>query len=93
MVRNILLSFIPIFVAVDALGVFPIFISLTEGMEQRQKSKIIIQSMLTALCLAVSFIFLGKAVFKLLGITIGDFMVAGGALLFCLAVFWPHLFA
>jgi multiple antibiotic resistance protein len=86
MVRNILLSFIPIFVAVDALGVFPIFISLTEGMEQRQKSKIIIQSMLTALCLAVSFIFLGKAVFKLLGITIGDFMVAGGALLFCLAV-------
>jgi multiple antibiotic resistance protein len=29
---------------------------------------------------------LGKAVFKLLGITIGDFMVAGGAILFCLAV-------
>jgi len=86
MIRDIFLSFIPIFVAVDAIGVLPIFVSLTEGIEQHQKTKIIIQSMFTALCLAVGFIFLGKAVFNLLGITIGDFMVAGGAILFCLAV-------
>jgi len=84
--RNILLSFIPIFVAVDAIGVLPIFVSLTEGIEPSKRTKIIIQSMLTALCLAVGFIFLGRAVFKVLGITMGDFMVAGGAILFCLAV-------
>jgi multiple antibiotic resistance protein len=86
MLKDIFLSFIPIFVAVDAIGVLPIFVSLTEGIEPSRKTKIIIQSMLTALFLAVGFIFLGKAVFKLLGITIGDFMVAGGAILFCLAV-------
>ena len=86
MVRNILLSFIPIFVAVDAVGVLPIFVSLTEAIEPREKTKIIIQSMLTALCLAVGFIFLGQAVFKVLGITIGDFMIAGGAILFSLAI-------
>ncbi len=86
MLKDIFLSLIPIFVAVDAIGVLPIFVSLTEGTESRQKTKIIIQSMFTALCLAVGFIFLGKAVFKLLGITIGDFMVAGGAILFSLAV-------
>jgi len=86
MVRNILLSFIPIFVAVDAIGVLPIFVSLTEGMEPSQRTKIIIQSMFTALCLAVGFIFLGQAVFKVLGITIGDFMIAGGAILFSLAI-------
>jgi multiple antibiotic resistance protein len=86
MARDILLSFIPIFVAVDAVGVLPIFVSLTEGIERSERAKIIIQSMLTALCLAVGFIFLGKAVFKILGITIGDFMVAGGAILFCLAI-------
>ena len=56
--RDILLSFIPIFVAVDAVGVLPIFVSLVEGIEPRQRTKIIIQSMLTALCLAVGFIFL-----------------------------------
>ncbi|MGA2092538.1 MAG: MarC family protein, partial [Sedimentisphaerales bacterium] len=35
---------------------------------------------------AIGFVFLGQLVFRLLGITIGDFMVAGGALLFCIAI-------
>jgi len=86
MLNNILLAFISIFVAVDAVGVLPIFISLTEGREEKEKTKIIVQSMFTASGLAVGFILLGKGVFKLLGITIGDFMVAGGAILFCLAI-------
>jgi multiple antibiotic resistance protein len=34
----------------------------------------------------VGFIFLGKAVFKFLGITVSDFMIAGGAILFCIAI-------
>jgi multiple antibiotic resistance protein len=84
--KDVLLAFIPIFVAVDAIGVLPIFISLTEEVEQQQRIKVIAQSMLTAVCIAVAFIFLGKAVFKALGITMGDFMVAGGAILFCLAI-------
>lgn len=86
MVKNILLAFIPIFVAVDAIGVLPIFVSLTEGLKQRERSKIIIESMLTATCLAVGFILVGKAVFRLLNVTMGDFMIAGGAILFCLAI-------
>ncbi len=86
MINNILLAFIPIFVAVDAIGVLPIFVSLTRGLEKKEKSRIIIESMLTATLLAVGFIFLGKAVFKILGITIADFMVAGGVLLFCIAI-------
>jgi multiple antibiotic resistance protein len=84
--RDILLSFIPLFVAVDAIGVLPIFVSLTEGLDKQQKNKIIVQSMVTAFLLAVGFILVGKLVFRLLGITIGDFMVAGGALLFCIAI-------
>jgi len=86
MFRNVLLAFIPIFVAVDAVGVLPIFVSLTEGLEQKERLKVILQSMLTALCVAIGFIFLGKAVFKFLGITVGDFMIAGGAILFCISI-------
>lgn len=86
MLKNILLSFIPLFVAIDAIGVLPIFVSLTEGVNPKEKTKVIIQSMLTAMCLAVGFIFLGKGIFRILGITMGDFMVAGGAILFCLAI-------
>lgn len=86
MIKNILLAFIPIFVAVDAMGVLPIYISFTHGLSKRQRTKVIVQSMITAICLAVGFIFLGKAVFKLLGITVGDFMIAGGVVLFCIAI-------
>jgi len=86
MIKNFLLAFIPIFVAVDAIGVLPIFVSFTEGLKRKEKSKIILESMITAICLAVSFIFLGKAVFRFLGITISDFMIAGGLILFCIAI-------
>ncbi len=86
MVKNILLAFIPIFVAVDAVGVLPIFISFTETFNKKEKATIIGHSMVTAICLAIFFIFLGKGIFRFLGITMGDFMIAGGTILFCIAI-------
>ena len=86
MLKNVFLAFIPIFVAVDAIGVLPIFISLTEGISKKEKHKIIYQSIITALGLAIGFIFLGSAIFKFLNITVGDFMIAGGVVLFCIAI-------
>jgi len=86
MLTNILMAFIPVFVAVDAIGTLPILLSLTQGLDRRLKHRIILQSMFTALCLAVGFILVGKLVFRALGILMGDFMIAGGAILFCLAI-------
>jgi multiple antibiotic resistance protein len=86
MLKNILLSFIPLFIAVDAIGVMPMFVGLTSELEQKAKTRIIVQSMLTAACLAVGFVLGGKLLFRWLGITIGDFMIAGGAILFSLAI-------
>ena len=86
MINDILLAFIPIFVAVDPIGVLPIFVGLTQDIDINSKRKIIILSLFTAICLAVGFIFLGKFIFKILGITVGDFMIAGGAILFCISI-------
>lgn len=86
MLKNLLLAFIPLFVAVDAIGVLPIFISFTENIERKERFNVVIRSVVTAICLAIGFIFLGKAIFKLLNITIADFMIAGGILLFCIAI-------
>lgn len=86
MLKNITLAFIPLFVAVDAIGVLPIFVSLTHGLRKEDRSKIIFHSIITALCLAIGFIFLGKVVFKFLGLKVGDFMIAGGVILFCIAI-------
>jgi multiple antibiotic resistance protein len=86
MLKNVLLSFIPLFIAVDAIGVMPMFVGLTNELEQKAKTRIILQSMLTAACLAIGFVLGGKLLFQWLGITIGDFMIAGGAILFSLAI-------
>jgi len=86
MMNDVLLAFVPMFFAMDPVGVLPIFVSLTEGMEPAAKRRIIGQSLLTSVIVAAVFIFLGRAIFKFLGITMGDFMVAGGAILFCLSM-------
>ena len=84
--NEILLAFIPVFVAVDPIGLLPLFAGMTYDLTRPEKTKIIVQSIGTALLLAIGFIFLGKWVFRLLGISIGDFMVAGGAILFCISI-------
>jgi multiple antibiotic resistance protein len=86
MIKNILLAFIPVFVAVDAIGVLPLFISITRGMSEKQRKKAVFQSFITAVTLALVFILVGKWLFSVLGITVGDFMIAGGAILFCIAI-------
>ncbi|MFH1797769.1 MAG: MarC family protein [Candidatus Omnitrophota bacterium] len=86
MIKNFLFVFIPIFVAVDAIGVLPIFINFTSGVKGNVRKRIIFQSMGVAVCLAVGFIFLGKFVFRSVGITIGDFLIAGGSILFVIAI-------
>jgi multiple antibiotic resistance protein len=81
-----ILTFIPIFVAVDAIGNIPLFISLVEGVGKKQRHKVIIDSITTATVLALVFMFVGKAVLRFIGITIPDFQIAGGALLFVISV-------
>jgi multiple antibiotic resistance protein len=84
--RPFVLTFIPIFVAVDAIGNIPIFISLAAGTTKKNKRKIITDSVTVATGLALAFMFLGKMVLSVLGISIPDFQIAGGALLFIISV-------
>jgi len=83
---EIFLPFIPLFVAFDALGVLPIFFSFTSEMEKSERSRVIRQSTLTAFLVSVGFLVAGKWVFALLGISVSDFKIAGGILLFIIAI-------
>ncbi|HRU38481.1 MAG TPA: MarC family protein [Candidatus Goldiibacteriota bacterium] len=84
--KEYLLAFIPVFVAVDAIGVLPLFIALTKGMSEKARKKALFQSVFTAISLALTFILVGKWLFSVLGITVPDFMIAGGIVLFCIAI-------
>jgi multiple antibiotic resistance protein len=80
------LCFVPLFVAVDAFGILPVFLSLTEGIETKKVRKILVESLITAMAVAVVFLLLGEFVLRLLGISVADFMIAGGVLLFALSL-------
>jgi multiple antibiotic resistance protein len=79
-------AFIPLFIAIDVIGITPIYISLTIDLNRKERRRIALQSILTALIVSLVFLFLGKKIFEFLGITVPDFQIAGGALLFVLAV-------
>ena len=85
MVHKFFVAFIPIFVAIDAIGLVAMFMGLAGDTprEQRQREGFI--AIFTALCVSVGFIFLGKIIFTALGITVADFQVAGGLILLGLA--------
>ncbi len=84
--KEFLLSFIPIFVAMDAIGVLPIFIGLTEYLKKRDKQKIITQSIITAFLIGITFLFLGRLIFKILGVLVSDFKIAGGLVLLAISL-------
>ena len=81
-----LLCFVPLFVAVDPIGILPMFLSLTSGVERRRLRRVIVESVVTALVVALAFLAAGRVVLAWLGITIADFLIAGGALLFVISL-------
>ena len=86
MIQNLPLTFIPIFVAMDPFGLLPIFTSLTREMSENEKRNVVKFSTLTALVISIAFAFIGDGIFKVLGITVDDFKIAGGLLLLFIAI-------
>jgi multiple antibiotic resistance protein len=85
-IEKFLLAFIPIFVAIDPIGLIAIFMGLgTSSSPQNRKGQALL-GILTGLCVSIGFIFLGKIIFAALGITVADFQVGGGLILLVLAI-------
>ncbi|HMQ11250.1 MAG TPA: MarC family protein [Oligoflexia bacterium] len=81
-----LAAFVPLFVAMDVIGVLPIYISLIDGLEKKHQKIILIEAIITIAVLGTVFIFLGKGIFNFLGISVADFKVAGGLILLILSI-------
>jgi len=85
-VREALLAFVALFVAVDILGILPIYLSLTADLPTEERRRLPGQSVLTATGVGVGFLLLGDPIFRVLGVSVGDFQVAGGILLVALSL-------
>ena len=84
--KDFLMCFVPIAIAVDAISLLPIFIVLTDSMDAAGRRRIIVQSFLTAAGVGVAFLLAGKGLLVLMGIRPEDFQIAGGLILLGLAI-------
>jgi len=85
LLRDFGLTFVPLFVAMDSISTVPILLSLTHELTDKKRKSVIRSALVTALGLGLVFIVVGKGIFLFLGITVNDFLVAGGLILFLLA--------
>jgi multiple antibiotic resistance protein len=84
--RELALTFVPLFVAMDAVGNLPIFLTLTQEGIAAHRKKTTNLATLTAFGVGLVFIAVGKAIFSLLGIEVADFLTAGGIILLIVAI-------
>ncbi len=78
-------SFVLLFSVYDVIGTVPVFLALTHDYKD-QRARIVRDSVIISTVILFIFASVGPLIFDLLGITINDFKIAGGVILFIIAV-------
>lgn len=81
-----LTAFANFFVIIDPVGVVPLFVALTPGMDPPQRRRIAFRAVIIATGILLVFTVLGEPILRYLGISLPAFRIAGGILLLLLAV-------
>ncbi len=84
--EQFVLTFIPLFIVIDAIGTLPFVISLSEGMNRKERRHMINIAVLTAAVVGLVFLFFGQFVLTVMGISFASFAVAGGIVLLVLSI-------
>jgi multiple antibiotic resistance protein len=79
-------AFVTLFVVIDPPGCAPIYASLTTGANAAQRRSMAIRATLIAGGILFFFAFLGEALLSFLHIDLDSFRIAGGIMLFMIAV-------
>ncbi|MGA2671254.1 MAG: MarC family protein [Dehalococcoidia bacterium] len=84
--QNFILTFVPLFIVVDALGILPFVISMSEDMSRRERRKMINVATITATIVGLVFLFFGQLILRAMSISVGSFAIAGGIILLALSI-------
>ena len=79
-------AFVTFFVVIDPPGCAPIFASLTNGASDAHRRAMAVRSVLTAGAILLFFALLGRPLLKSLGVSLDAFRIAGGLMLFLIAI-------
>jgi multiple antibiotic resistance protein len=86
MAETVFHAFITFFVIIDPVGIGPMFVALTLGEDEANRRRLAVRGTVIATAVLFVFAFVGEYLFRALGITLAAFSIAGGALLFLLAI-------
>lgn len=78
--------FVTLFVTIDPVGLAPIFVALTQGMTKEARNRIALRACLIAIGVLALFGLVGEVLLEVIGIGLPAFRIAGGLLLFIIAV-------
>lgn len=81
-----ILTFVPLFIVIDAFGNVPLVVSITKDSGPRERRRIIKISVLTASIVGLVFLFFGQFILNVMGISVGSFAIAGGIILLVLSI-------
>lgn len=84
--RELFLSFTPLFFAMDAVGIMPLYLAITTDVPKAEVQRLLRDSLFTAFVVAVVVMLAGKFIFKMLSITADDFRIGGGVVLLLIAI-------
>ena len=87
MIRALLLTFIPLFVAVDVVAVLFVYLGIGMPLDEAARRRLVLEATMTAAAVGLGFLLVGDAVLHFLGVTVGDFQIAGGVLLLVLSIY------
>jgi multiple antibiotic resistance protein len=83
---HLLKSTIALFVVLNPIGTVPLFIAITQNMKKEERKAVSKTAIITSGIVLVVFAIAGTGILRLFGITIFSFMIAGGVLLFIVAI-------
>ncbi len=79
-------AFVTLLVIIDPPGCAPIFAGLTQNASVRHRRVMAVRSVLVAACILLLFALAGEPFLAALGISLDAFRIAGGLLLFAIAI-------
>jgi len=77
-----LISFFSLFSLVNPIGLSPVYLSMVEHFDEREKKKVLLKAILTATSVLIIFMMIGRLIFTFFGITVDAFRIVGGILFF-----------
>ena len=86
MIELFVSAFVTLFVIIDPPGCAPIFASLTSGASKADRRAMAVRSAMIAAAILLFFAVLGEDLLDALGISLAAFRIAGGIMLFLIAL-------